>query len=1068
MFETFEASPSVNQVVDNVRLRMYFPGPAMVIPSSTFHDSGFKTALSSLFAEMHTDHITKRSLPTMEKGGVKLITTRDSVMPIYITEFFTGILRGIGKPYESKRFYKRITDEVLMSTSENATSPWRRSPFWLVIRVALQRILLGSGSSREAQHQDYKLLMLHILARILGIAAGDRGRGDDADLGDSVSSEILHGMNAKVSRRAAKLSSVQVEFPPALLAQVEGIVKQSARVLDERWRRARESYKMQISWPPEPRIDLRTDTNLTMPKSSGYILNVLKYYQNPPRQLQASHNTMLTATSRLDVEKCAQRGPDIGTPLVTYLKAPGLDMPSVRIALLDVETWVSKHLNEYVERYISKDEACRNLYAFTKVYADFAMSLYKENPQQISLMILTCMELWVAMDKIATNTCPLLLDYRSPMGPMFLSHLLLPTQSLMKRCHVLEVYIKNRESKATAGAAPVVEDEVQVEGNINTFAVRYFDTSLRHKQLHDRIIKEATAAREKKRAEYAEASAGYQLLRRQIANMSCECGFTGMIGRRVRVQTCERCSLVEKADSMTIVIHEWPLPRKDNACKTAVFELDVPVDFSAWRDMSYWLLTHILYVPQENASQYNTSANVKCALENYTGLKHHYQSRNMQEITWASDTESFLTYWYQSRKLLRTIVSEADILLPTALRFRAHFRSKSWWACHQMSIAISAYDANVRTRCTFQLPHTYKAVQHPLESTEHAPNQCIAMQHTCPWQEMSLTEFDAFTTLRSGFRLQWWNILRELRAGTLNSNQIEVHWLFAQAVWQAGPPSSSLGTEVEIITRESHLDVLLEEVGVWFISSLDDVFKSVAVGNWLKRVAVRTIILLSSRIISLTPSSTVRDMAANLLRRCRGVTLNWLRMIQEIIQGSDHESNITASTLYDWQLQALEVAAVCRSTFNVGAKNFNLVFNGENDLADLMECAIGVQNYTLPDLFSLSNSLRFLLEADVRLAHYLENYLESAVMEHPRWFDVGICRVWREYKEDGNGWRKEEAYKGWIWALTRDGRRLCFNLLSAELLVEYKLFGRLPMEFVNHDTYTRIFGNVGTIHTPLS
>ena len=54
----------------------------------------------------------------------------------------------------------------------------------------------------------------------------------------------------------------------------------------------------------------------------------------------------------------------------------------------------------------------------------------------------------------------------------------------------------------------------------------------------------------------------------------------GQKGNRVQVTehnpACAKCKLRTSAQSMTISIHEWPLPSNDAESKAAVFELDVP------------------------------------------------------------------------------------------------------------------------------------------------------------------------------------------------------------------------------------------------------------------------------------------------------------------------------------------------------------------------------------------------------------------------------------------------------------------------------------------------------------
>src|SRR5205085_8054769 len=70
----------------------------------------------------------------------------------------------------------------------------------------------------------------------------------------------------------------------------------------------------------------------------------------------------------------------------------------------------------------------------------------------------------------------------------------------------------------------------------------------------------------------------------------------------------------------------------------------------------------------------------------------------------------------------------------------------------------------VREMCTPILPAgIYSELQYAIAGTAHTPNEVIAAQCDCHPQ-LLIHEYDAFGLLRSGHRLQWLNIARELRA----------------------------------------------------------------------------------------------------------------------------------------------------------------------------------------------------------------------------------------------------------------------------------------------------------------
>lgn len=64
--------------------------------------------------------------------------SRDTVDSALITSMLMTILEANGTRHYPPILKKRIRDDVCWATGER---PWRRSPFWLVLRVAVQRHL---------------------------------------------------------------------------------------------------------------------------------------------------------------------------------------------------------------------------------------------------------------------------------------------------------------------------------------------------------------------------------------------------------------------------------------------------------------------------------------------------------------------------------------------------------------------------------------------------------------------------------------------------------------------------------------------------------------------------------------------------------------------------------------------------------------------------------------------------------------------------------------------------------------------------------------------------------------
>ncbi|KAL2064239.1 hypothetical protein VTL71DRAFT_4733 [Oculimacula yallundae] len=145
----------------------------------------------------------------------------------------------------------------------------------------------------------------------------------------------------------------------------------------------------------------------------------------------------------------------------------------------------------------------------------------------------------------------------------------------------------------------------------------------------------------------------------------------------------------------------------------------------------------------------------------------------------------------------------------------------------------------IRRLCTFQLPPgPHATLQYVLDNTTHTSNEALSKQDDCP-KDFNLHEYYVFATLRSGYRLQWRNIAREVTARILNFGHYDTYMLVAQAIWYAGPSRA-----IEIL-RDSHIDLEEEEFGASLMSSCEEVLETVE-GSWQGATALRTLVILSS------------------------------------------------------------------------------------------------------------------------------------------------------------------------------------------------------------------------------
>ena len=203
----------------------------------------------------------------------------------------------------------------------------------------------------------------------------------------------------------------------------------------------------------------------------------------------------------------------------------------------------------------------------------------------------------------------------------------------------------------------------------------------------------------------------------------------------------------------------------------------------------------------------------------------------------------------------------------------------------------------------------------------------MSAQAYCP-EDLSLDEFIAFADLRSGGSLQWLNILQGLRTRTLNLRRHQVHFLLFHAVSQVGPFDFNTGTWVwhrELqdpsfcITLLDELEKLLIEVGA---SSMDSVL-------------MNTISLLLTRVLVSSPSEDVSERAIVLIRSVRRKTFS-------CVQDLSYDLAM-APTNEERRNILLEMAATCRSTFDVDHVTLSKLFHSPEDVDALLSCSFFIR-----------------------------------------------------------------------------------------------------------------------------
>ena len=767
--EVFEVMPASGAVMNaEGRLLCSYPGPAIQIPADIFMDKCFLRELSSFLVQMDVDHLP---LPTVTSSTQQ--SDDESAHPGYISELLVGILRGYGQPAVVDRITKRIGDEVLFLTEsweegwperlrrwllrqdkkpQGTPKPWRRSPLWLILRVSLQSSLSSTNI--------YKGFVLFFHAHLLRICVRQ-----------NFPSKLLYVMRVKIARRLTKLGS---GISRDICQFVHDAANETEALLSKRWT----AFQAVESINPAPlfnTLDIVADAHISLNNSYKYLREALgtTSHNSSRSQFIPSHGPRLC-----DVHDFSQF---MNGRLESAISVDWL------VAIADFELSVERNLDSWVAAYRSNDDASEVIASCIKQYYNGAKGRYWANPEDNSIMVLTIMDLWVALDRITIHQCPLLKEYSPEIPSNFLHCILLHRSSGLKRALKIEEYLSGRH-KGALGVTSVFSNSF----DDSCFAVKYFRTSEDLQHLNDRITTRIRGTPVTERAKHDKPASQYEALKSPLP------GPLDMDDNLIYDPTLDQSLLLSVPTQVV------------------AFELSPPRAFSAWRDMTYMILCDIGLDSVTDSQDLSLHF-----LDAFPILQSLVAEREgLPRVCVAFSDQN-------GRDTVRNPAEDTPTFIDTGRSFGLFDRSRTSYAKASFSGSSPA------KLCTPPMPKSspYSGLHDFVSGTQHAPNTIIAAQADYP-DELDWREFLAFSGLRCGPRLQWFNIARELASPSLSFSREEVHTLITQAAWQLGPLSNG--------AREWHVDLDISNFGVTLLRGLSSLLRMIQ-ANWQEEVTVRTI-----------------------------------------------------------------------------------------------------------------------------------------------------------------------------------------------------------------------------------
>ncbi|RYP03731.1 hypothetical protein DL765_010401 [Monosporascus sp. GIB2] len=483
LFEFFEASPRREAVLaaKTGGLSWSFPGVAIHLPSSVLGDGDFLESFCT-FLEQASVETTKKLSEYAVKAGAGLWESRETPDPSLITSLLAAILEANGTRISPTLLQKRVRDEVLWSDAE---APWRRLPYWLVLRVSISRYLammLGDGLSARFQ---YKVFMCLVHAAML------------SDVQQVVSLEDQEFLKAKLCRRLFKLDSDRSQQSQKAQAACDALFATLSPLLNKVIKTT--STGIQTAWDQEKRrttkpilqLPIRAsqqDLRLSLMASRQYLRDARKRFQGIRYRRSSFNAEAIVLNPSQHVHELA---PDF-------------------FGLFELEKRIGLACDRPVSGSQDLSRRCVTLHAALLEYIDRVGSRYDGNTEQKSLMLLLIMEIWMAMDKIACTLFPLLFDYHPVFPPCLLEVFHLSALADLARARKVQQYLKSRESLCQSTRMTIFDDPVK-----GCFGERHFNESSDAGTLAamlSEIQETAEEHRKRKEREWLKLSSEYEAL----------------------------------------------------------------------------------------------------------------------------------------------------------------------------------------------------------------------------------------------------------------------------------------------------------------------------------------------------------------------------------------------------------------------------------------------------------------------------------------------------------------------------------------------------------------------------
>ena len=434
--ESFKVSPNSDAVEETAgSLICSYPWSAVEMLNEVFENGDFQFELANFL-----------SLPNTLDSDLP----RPPAHPQYLTALLMGIIRGVGLTADVTRITKHVRDNVGQWPRGDRTpqSSWCRSSLWLFIRVAIQMSLdrspLGCAS--------YKRFMLFFMCTL----ASDTMNAD-------LSNDLLHLISSKILRRLSKLGSSATRGLSEMALKTCTSLRE---ILQVRWDQAN---VRPFSFRNPSQDELASCTQLSLLNSCEYIRDALTNDVHVPISVSFTPEHRHRSTIK-----------DFLSSDGSFFKEAYNADPEVTAS--DIRKSVEQGIDDWLACVTDVNDACTQLGILLDKYLQGPRITNNSSPEAVSIDILTGIDLFIALDKLAVREIPMLADYSPEIPIAFLEKLLLCKMTDLHCLSCAYQYLSARWSKSCPGWSALSNEFTE-----DSFSVRYYNQSLPLQQLKAHI-----------------------------------------------------------------------------------------------------------------------------------------------------------------------------------------------------------------------------------------------------------------------------------------------------------------------------------------------------------------------------------------------------------------------------------------------------------------------------------------------------------------------------------------------------------------------------------------------------